>query len=84
MRRCISLIQRGNGGKDNPVLSVVPQGGRFSGGYISAHIMKRNAVTKLEWGESLLIYCLCKKNPQIALLWEENHYIHYNSQRVSV
>lgn len=36
MRRYLSLSQKGNGGKDNPVLSVEPQGDRFTASSISA------------------------------------------------
>lgn len=49
MRRYLPLIQKGNGGKDNPMLSVVPQGD-----YFTAPIMKHNIVMKLERGEVLL------------------------------
>lgn len=38
VRRSLPLNQKGNGGKDNPVLSVVPQG--FTASSISACIMK--------------------------------------------
>lgn len=51
MRRYLSLFQKGNGGKDNPVLSVVPQGDRLTASSISARIMKHNRVMKLEKGE---------------------------------
>lgn len=55
MRRYLSLFQKGNGGKDNPVLSVVPQGDHFTASSISVRIMKHNTVMKLERGEFSLI-----------------------------
>lgn len=68
MRRYLSLIQKGNGGKDNPVLSVVPQGDRFSASSISARIMKHNTVTKLERGEFLLILLSVKDESSQRIL----------------
>lgn len=43
MRRYLSFFQKGNGGKDNPVLSVVPQGDRFTASSISPRIMKQHS-----------------------------------------
>lgn len=56
MRRYLSLFQKGNGGKDNPVLSVVPQGGRFTASSISARIMKHNTVMKPGKGRVLTLF----------------------------
>lgn len=52
----ISLpFQKGNGGKDNPVLSVMPQRECFTAHSISSLILKQNTVMKLERGEFLLL-----------------------------
>lgn len=61
VRRYLPLIQKGNGGKDNPVLSVVPQGDRFNASSISARIMKHNTVMKLERGELLAHFIVCER-----------------------
>lgn len=51
VRSYLPFIQKGNGGKDNPVLNVVPQGDCFTASSISACIMKHNTVMKHKRGE---------------------------------
>lgn len=68
----------GNGGKDNPVLSVVPQGDHFTASSISTRIMKHNIVMKLERAEFLLILLSVKDKSSQCILVRRTSMLHHH------
>lgn len=66
MKRYLFVFQKGNGGKYNPVLSVVPQGNHFTGSLVSPCIMKHSTVMKLERWEFLFILLYVKDESSVC------------------
>lgn len=76
MRRYLSLFLKGNGGKDNPVLSVVPQGDRFTACSIPPHRKKHRSVLKLGSREFGLILLSVEHESEFFL--DEKSILHHH------